>query len=121
MYTPLLLTLENDTHLGNVEYDNSSVGEEEHFEMRHFVAAVLDWQVWLQIVVYFSVITPCAYCLPVCHLLEWLLMDCVYLQCTGSHCSCRKYLCPTSNATFSHQTSLLDPSSTGMRHARSES
>lgn len=27
------------------EYDNSSVGEEEHFEMRHFMAALTDWQV----------------------------------------------------------------------------
>lgn len=28
-----------------LEYDNSSVGEEEHFEPRHFWAAVTDWQV----------------------------------------------------------------------------
>ena len=27
------------------EYDNSSVGEEEHFEMRHLIAAITDWQV----------------------------------------------------------------------------
>jgi hypothetical protein len=27
------------------EYDNSSVGEEEHFEMRHLKMAFLDWQV----------------------------------------------------------------------------
>lgn len=27
------------------EYDNSSVGEEEHFEMRHIKQAFLDWQV----------------------------------------------------------------------------
>lgn len=41
------------------EYDNSSVGEEEHFEMRHFWAAVLDWQVWLHILIYMSIIAPC--------------------------------------------------------------
>ena len=29
------------------EYDNSSVGEEEHFEMRHLVAAITDWQACL--------------------------------------------------------------------------
>ncbi|OSX57439.1 hypothetical protein POSPLADRAFT_1067855 [Postia placenta MAD-698-R-SB12] len=40
------------------EYDNSSVGEEEHFEVRHLIDAFTDWQVWLQIIVYFSIITP---------------------------------------------------------------
>lgn len=40
------------------EYDNSSVGEEEHFEMRHFWAAVCDWQVWLHILIYMSIIAP---------------------------------------------------------------
>ena len=29
-----------------VEYDNSSVGEEQHFELRHVREAFLDWQVW---------------------------------------------------------------------------
>ncbi|KAI0767792.1 MFS general substrate transporter [Fomes fomentarius] len=29
------------------KYDNSSVGEEEHFEIRHLREAILDWQVWL--------------------------------------------------------------------------
>ncbi|KAH9919548.1 major facilitator superfamily domain-containing protein [Fomitopsis serialis] len=41
-----------------VKYDNSSVGEEEHFQIRHIKAAFMDWQVWLQIMVYFAVITP---------------------------------------------------------------
>ncbi|KAF7357743.1 putative transporter C11D3.18C [Mycena venus] len=40
------------------KYDNSSVGEEEHFEMRHLVAAVVDWQVWLHILIYMSIIGP---------------------------------------------------------------
>jgi len=40
------------------KYDNSSVGEEEHFQIRHIKAAFMDWQVWLQIMVYFAVITP---------------------------------------------------------------
>lgn len=40
------------------KYDNSSVGEEEHFEMRHLWAAVKDWQVWLHILIYMSVIAP---------------------------------------------------------------
>lgn len=30
------------------EYDNSSVGEEEHFEPRHLWAAFSDWQVGLK-------------------------------------------------------------------------
>ncbi|KAK2466573.1 hypothetical protein APHAL10511_001435 [Amanita phalloides] len=40
------------------KYDNSSVGEEENFEMRHFWAALLDWQVWLHILIYMSTIAP---------------------------------------------------------------
>ncbi|KAF8240133.1 MFS general substrate transporter [Tricholoma matsutake] len=40
------------------KYDNSSVGEEEQFEMRHFWAALGDWQVWLHILIYMSVIGP---------------------------------------------------------------
>ncbi|KAF8884550.1 MFS general substrate transporter [Gymnopilus junonius] len=40
------------------KYDNSSVGEEEHFEMRHLWAAMTDWQVWLQILIYMSIIGP---------------------------------------------------------------
>jgi sugar phosphate permease len=40
------------------KYDNSSVGEEEHFEMRHLWAAILDWQVWLHILVYMSIVGP---------------------------------------------------------------
>lgn len=45
-------------HLNATEYDNSSVGEEEHFQIRHIKDAFTDWQVWLQIMVYFAVITP---------------------------------------------------------------
>ncbi|KAG6810176.1 hypothetical protein H0H92_013014 [Tricholoma furcatifolium] len=40
------------------KYDNSSVGEEEHFEMRHLWLAVRDWQVWLQILIFMSMVTP---------------------------------------------------------------
>lgn len=40
------------------KYDHSSVGEEEHFEMRHLWAAVCDWQVWLHILIYMSIIAP---------------------------------------------------------------
>ena len=40
------------------EYDNSSVGEEEHFEMRHLISAVTDWQIWLHILIYMSIIGP---------------------------------------------------------------
>ncbi|KAJ6521970.1 MFS general substrate transporter [Mycena vulgaris] len=39
------------------KYDNSSVGEEEHFEMRHLVEALADWQVWLHMIIYMSIIT----------------------------------------------------------------
>ncbi|KAF8994036.1 MFS general substrate transporter [Cyathus striatus] len=40
------------------KYDNSSVGEEEHFEMRHMWAALTDWQVWLHILIYMSIVGP---------------------------------------------------------------
>ncbi|KAF5328380.1 hypothetical protein D9619_013264 [Psilocybe cf. subviscida] len=40
------------------KYDNSSVGEEEHFSSRHFWAALTDWQIWLHILVYMSVVAP---------------------------------------------------------------
>ncbi len=40
------------------EYDNSSVGEEEHFSVRHILAALTDWQVWLHILVYMSIVGP---------------------------------------------------------------
>ncbi|KAF8965756.1 MFS general substrate transporter [Flammula alnicola] len=40
------------------KYDNSSVGEEEHFALRHFWAALTDWQIYLHILVYMSVIAP---------------------------------------------------------------
>ncbi|KAI0672079.1 MFS general substrate transporter [Trametes maxima] len=33
------------------KYDNSSIGEEEHFEVRHILEGVLDWQVWALAVV----------------------------------------------------------------------
>ncbi|KAG8219182.1 MFS general substrate transporter [Butyriboletus roseoflavus] len=40
------------------KYDNSSVGEEEHFALRHVIAAFTDWQVYLQMLVYMSIIAP---------------------------------------------------------------
>ncbi|OBZ76243.1 hypothetical protein A0H81_02952 [Grifola frondosa] len=40
------------------KYDNSSVGEEEHFEMRHLWQALTDWQIWLHLLVYMSVVAP---------------------------------------------------------------
>lgn len=40
------------------KYDVTSYGEEEHFEMRHIKAAFLDWQVWIHIMVYMSIIAP---------------------------------------------------------------
>jgi len=42
------------------KYDISSVGEEEHFEMRHLKMALFDWQVWLHIAIYYSVVSPLA-------------------------------------------------------------
>jgi len=40
------------------EYDNSSVGEEEHFEMRHLAAVFTDWQIYIHILIYMSIVCP---------------------------------------------------------------
>jgi hypothetical protein len=40
------------------EYDNSTVGEEAHFSPKHVLAALSDWQVWLHILVYMSIVGP---------------------------------------------------------------
>ncbi|KAJ7739082.1 MFS general substrate transporter [Mycena maculata] len=39
------------------KYDNSSVGEEEQFEMRHLVEALTDWKVWVHMFNYMAIIT----------------------------------------------------------------
>ncbi|KAI0696770.1 MFS general substrate transporter [Cerioporus squamosus] len=44
---PFLTPQERAYLMHRLKYDNSSVGEEEHFEMRHIWDAVLDWQVWI--------------------------------------------------------------------------
>ncbi|KAJ3514424.1 hypothetical protein NLJ89_g2392 [Agrocybe chaxingu] len=52
--TAQFLTLEERSFLVyKKKYDNSSVGEEEHFEMRHFWAAV-----WTHILAYMSIVGP---------------------------------------------------------------
>ncbi|KAH9835022.1 MFS general substrate transporter [Rhodofomes roseus] len=38
--------------------DNYAIGEEEHFEMRHVTDALLDWQIWLQIILYWCICVP---------------------------------------------------------------
>ncbi|GAW01821.1 MFS general substrate transporter [Lentinula edodes] len=40
------------------KYDNSSVGEEEKFEVKHIYQAFTDWQVWIHILIYMSLIGP---------------------------------------------------------------
>ncbi|KAI5118655.1 hypothetical protein M0805_002575 [Coniferiporia weirii] len=40
------------------KYDNSTAGEAERFALRYVWAALKDWQVWLHVLVYMSVITP---------------------------------------------------------------
>ncbi|KAG2067218.1 MFS general substrate transporter [Suillus decipiens] len=40
------------------KYDNSSVGEEERFVTRHVWAALKDWQIWLHIFMYISIVVP---------------------------------------------------------------
>ena len=65
------------------------MGEEEHFEMRHIWETLLDWQVWLHILIYMSIIAPRKRLpSPVCSLLK----DGPCAQCTESPCSCRELL-----------------------------
>ena len=40
------------------EYSTSSVGEEERFQVRHLVMAIKDWQLWLHILLFWSIVTP---------------------------------------------------------------
>jgi hypothetical protein len=40
------------------EYDSSSVGEEAGFSTKHILAAFGDWQVWLHILIYMSIVAP---------------------------------------------------------------
>ncbi|KZP00222.1 MFS general substrate transporter [Calocera viscosa TUFC12733] len=40
------------------KFDNSSVGEQEHFEMRYLLACFTDWQLYLHILVYMSIVAP---------------------------------------------------------------
>ncbi|KAJ7915251.1 MFS general substrate transporter [Mycena leptocephala] len=57
--TANFLTLEERSFIvRRKKYDNSSVGEEEHFEVRHLVQALVDWQVWLHILIYMSIVGP---------------------------------------------------------------
>ncbi|KAJ3769806.1 MFS general substrate transporter [Lentinula raphanica] len=40
------------------KYDNSSVGEEEKFDVKYVYQAFTDWQVWIHILIYMSLIGP---------------------------------------------------------------
>jgi len=40
------------------KYDISSVGEEDIFSVRHIRAAFADWQVWIHILIYISIVAP---------------------------------------------------------------
>lgn len=44
-------------HAPEIEHDNSSVGEEEHFASRHIWEALTDWQVWLLSLIHLSTLT----------------------------------------------------------------
>ncbi|CAL1715339.1 unnamed protein product [Somion occarium] len=40
------------------KFDNSTVGEEEHFALKHVWKAFSDWQIWVHILIYMSIIGP---------------------------------------------------------------
>lgn len=41
-----------------IEFDNSTSGEAERFAARYVWAALLDWQVWLSVLIYMSIVGP---------------------------------------------------------------
>ncbi|KAG2124884.1 MFS general substrate transporter [Suillus clintonianus] len=49
---------ERDFVVWRKKYDNSSVGEEERFAARYIWAAFKDWQVWVHILIYMSIVGP---------------------------------------------------------------
>ncbi|KAI0816946.1 MFS general substrate transporter [Trametes gibbosa] len=58
-HTATFLTPEERAYvIHRKKYDNSSVGEEEHFEIRHIWETLLDWQVYFHILIYMSIIAP---------------------------------------------------------------
>ncbi|KAF8503071.1 MFS general substrate transporter [Gautieria morchelliformis] len=42
------------------KYDNSTVGEQETFALRYVWDALRDWQLWLHMIIYMSILTPVA-------------------------------------------------------------
>ncbi|KAJ3714646.1 MFS general substrate transporter [Lentinula guzmanii] len=40
------------------KFDNSSVGEEEKFMVKHLYQALTDWQIWIHILIYMSLVGP---------------------------------------------------------------
>lgn len=58
-HTAAFLTPEERAYvIHRKKYDNSSVGEEEHFELRHIWETITDWQVYMHILIYMSIIAP---------------------------------------------------------------
>ncbi|OAX32342.1 MFS general substrate transporter [Rhizopogon vinicolor AM-OR11-026] len=57
--TATFLTPEERTFvMWKKKYDISSVGEEDIFSVRHIRAAFADWQVWIHILIYISIVAP---------------------------------------------------------------
>ncbi|KAK7687705.1 hypothetical protein QCA50_008921 [Cerrena zonata] len=57
--TAKFITPEERTYIiWRKKYDNSTVGEAEHFKARHVWKAISDWQLWVHVLIYMSVIGP---------------------------------------------------------------
>ncbi|VDB96701.1 unnamed protein product [Peniophora sp. CBMAI 1063] len=57
--TALFLTPEERSYLvWKKKFDNSSVGEEERFHIRHLLSTFTDWQIYAHILVYMSIVGP---------------------------------------------------------------
>ncbi|KAJ3860105.1 major facilitator superfamily domain-containing protein [Lentinula novae-zelandiae] len=48
----------DDFHSEWLEFDNSSVGEEERFMVEHVYQAFTNWQVWIHLLIYISLVGP---------------------------------------------------------------
>ncbi|KAM5545340.1 hypothetical protein V8D89_000953 [Ganoderma adspersum] len=55
---PFLTAEEREYVVNRLRFDNSTVGEDEHFALRHIWQALLDWQVWALGLLNMAVIMP---------------------------------------------------------------
>ncbi|OAX32819.1 MFS general substrate transporter [Rhizopogon vinicolor AM-OR11-026] len=74
------------------KYDISSVGEDEMFSARHIRAAFVDWQVWIHVLIYMSIIAPLS---GITLFLPTIINSFGYSTSTSQLLSIPPYICPS--------------------------